>query len=191
MPQSELLKFVRQLLESLGIEYMLTGSMVSSAQGQPRMTYDIDVMVLLDQPTATRLTDAFDAAGFYVSAPAVGAAVARRGMFNVLQTSTGQKIDFYVLPEDDYEQTRFARRVPLVVDGEKVFASTAEDTILSKLRWAKLSGGSERQMRDACYVYELQAHTLDRDYLAGWIGRLGLNELWDAMIATARPIDPA
>lgn len=191
MPQSELLKFVRQLLESLGVEYMLTGSMVSSAQGQPRMTYDIDFMVRLDQPAAARLSEAFDAAGFYVSAPAVSAAVARRGMFNVLQTSTGQKVDFYVLPEDDYEQTRFARRTPLVVDGDEVFATTTEDTIISKLRWAKLSGGSERQMRDACHVYELQAQALDRDYMAQWVERLGLNELWEAMIAMARPIDPA
>lgn len=190
MPQSELLKFVRQLLESLSIEYMLTGSIVSSAQGEPRMTHDIDILVRLDSTTATRLAAAFDQAGYYVSEAAAEAAVQRRGMFNVLQTSTGQKVDFYVLPYDDYEQVRFARRKELLVDGEAVFATTAEDTILSKLRWAKLCGGSERQMGDARRVYEVQTQHLDREYLATWVERLELLEFWNALIASARPIDP-
>lgn len=191
MPQSELLKFVRQLLESLGIEYMLTGSMVSSAQGEPRMTHDIDILVRLDRAQAAKLSIEFDRAGFYISDAAVHAAVAQHGMFNVLQTATGQKIDFYMLPEDEYEQTRFARRTTVVVAGEDVFATTAEDTILSKLRWAKLSGGSERQMGDARRVYEVQAPQLDRAYLEAWIQRLDLGELWNELLTSARPIDPA
>jgi hypothetical protein len=191
VPQSELLKFVRQLLESLGIEYMLTGSLASSAQGDPRMTHDIDLMVKLDAPSAERLTAAFLADDYYVSDVAVKAAVGRRGMFNVLKTSTGQKIDFYVLPDEEYEQIRFARRVPLSVSGEEVFATTAEDTIVSKLRWAKLCGGSERQMQDALRVFEMQAATLDRAYIDLWIERLELKPLWDELLAAAKPIKPA
>lgn len=191
MSQSELLRFVKRLLESLGIDFMLTGSMVSSAQGEPRMTHDIDIMVRLEAKTARQLVEAFDAAGFYVSDAAAQDAVRRSAMFNVLQTSTGQKIDFYVLPNDEYEQTRFARRIMLDVAGEHVPATSVEDTILSKLRWAKLSGHSERQLGDAARVYELHAAQLDRPYLEHWITRLELQELWQRLISTTTPLDPA
>lgn len=38
MPQQELLKKVIQALDETGIEYMVTGSVVSSLQGEPRTT---------------------------------------------------------------------------------------------------------------------------------------------------------
>ena len=42
MPQQELLKLVIARLDEAGIEYMLTGSLASSLQGEPRATHDID-----------------------------------------------------------------------------------------------------------------------------------------------------
>jgi hypothetical protein len=187
--QSELLKFVVQLLESLGIEYMLTGSVVSSAQGEPRMTHDLDVMLRIDQTSAQVLADRFAEAGFYVSDAAVRDAVAKRRMFNVLQTSTGQKVDFYVLPHEEYELIRFARRTVINVDGVDASATTVEDTIVSKLRWANLSGQSERQIGDALRVYELHARQLDLDYILNWIHRLGLVPLWQELLSRAQPLD--
>jgi hypothetical protein len=46
--------------------------------------------------------------------------------------------------------------------------STPEDTILMKLRWSAKAGGSEKQLSDACRVYELQAGALDEAYLERW-----------------------
>lgn len=45
MSQQELLKKVIQVLDDVGIQYMLTGSVVSSLQGEPRSTHDIDMEV--------------------------------------------------------------------------------------------------------------------------------------------------
>jgi predicted nucleotidyltransferase len=45
MSQSELLKKVVKTLEGAGIEYMATGSVASSMQGEPRSTHDIDLVV--------------------------------------------------------------------------------------------------------------------------------------------------
>lgn len=45
MLQPELLiRKVVQILESAGIEYMMTGSIVSSLQGEPWSTHDIDLV---------------------------------------------------------------------------------------------------------------------------------------------------
>ena len=44
MSQQELLAKVVHTLEQLEIEYMVTGSIVSSMQGDPRSTQNIDIV---------------------------------------------------------------------------------------------------------------------------------------------------
>jgi hypothetical protein len=69
-----------------------------------------------------------------------------------------------------------------------LWVSSAEDTILAKLRWAKLSGGSEKQDTDALRVYEVQYSLLDTDYLERWVETLGLRSEWQRLLGKARPI---
>jgi hypothetical protein len=38
-----------------------------------------------------------------------------------------------------------------------------------KLKWAKLSGGSEKQFTDALRVYEIQYVNLDLSYMETWV----------------------
>ena len=61
------------------------------------------------------------------------------------------------------------------------------DTILSKLRWARLSGGSEKQFGDALRVYEVQRPGLDLAYLERWTRELDLRELWERLLSEASP----
>jgi hypothetical protein len=44
MSQQELLAKVVGALDQLEIQYMITGSIVSSLQGEPRSTHDIDIV---------------------------------------------------------------------------------------------------------------------------------------------------
>lgn len=46
MSQQELLVKVTQVLNELGIDYMITGSMASNMQGEPRLTHDIDIVTI-------------------------------------------------------------------------------------------------------------------------------------------------
>jgi hypothetical protein len=59
--------------------------------------------------------------------------------------------------------------------------SSPEDTILAKLRWAKLSGGSEKQCTDALRVYEVQFGKLDLEYLERWVKKLDVESLWERL----------
>ena len=52
MSQQELLRLVVQSLDDLDVEYMLTGSIVSSLQGGPRSTHDIDLVVAIEPASA-------------------------------------------------------------------------------------------------------------------------------------------
>jgi hypothetical protein len=54
---------------------------------------------------------------------------------------------------------------------------SVEDAILSKLEWAKSSGDSERQIRDAANVLEMNPG-LDRGYVDQWAEELGVDDLW-------------
>jgi len=45
MPQPQLLEKVLAVLDGNAIDYMITGSIVSSLQGEPRSTHDVDIVV--------------------------------------------------------------------------------------------------------------------------------------------------
>jgi hypothetical protein len=97
-------------------------------------------------------------------------------MFNLIDTVGGDRIDFWALTDDPFDQSRFSRRLHSDVFGARIAVSAPEDTILQKLRWSSSLGGSERQLRDAVGVYQVQRGVLDEDYLDAWSKTLGVVE---------------
>jgi hypothetical protein len=77
--------------------------------------------------------------------------------------------------------TEFERRARRAVLGVQLPVCTAEDSVLSKLEWAKKGGGSERQLRDVAGIVALQGDALDRAYITRWAEELGVAELWEAV----------
>lgn len=153
---------------------MVTGSLVSSMQGQPRSTHDIDLVVSLSPDTDLYLNAAFPEAEYYLDPESIREAVSSGGMFNLIEFATGDKVDFWLLTPEAYDQSRFGRRVRQALFGLVIPVTAPEDTILQKLRWMKLSGGSEKQFQDAVSVYEVQFEVLDQAYLEHWARELGL-----------------
>lgn len=56
MSQQELLRKVIQTLDEAGIQYMVTGSVASSLQGEPRSTHDIDLVVAVERADANKVS---------------------------------------------------------------------------------------------------------------------------------------
>jgi hypothetical protein len=179
------LRFVVQVLDSNSIEYMVTGSVASSLQGEPRATHDLDIVVAIRAHDAPILLSYFKRPQFYLDGNAILEAIRTGGMFNAINLEEGDKVDFWMLTDDAFDTSRFARRVTVDVFGTSLKVSSPEDTILAKLRWSKLSGGSEKAFIDALRVFEVQAHTLDQAYLAEWVEALGVSELWRRLQADA------
>jgi hypothetical protein len=176
--QPELLKRIADSLGAAGIEYMVTGSIASSLQGEPRATHDVDLVVDIDASAVDLLRTAFPAPRFYLDEVAVQEAIRSAGMFNVIDTEEGDKVDFWLLTQDPFDRSRFSRRQEEDVLGLSLVVSSPEDTILAKLHWARLSGGSERHVVDALRVFEVQGGALDRAYLDTWAERLGVEPDW-------------
>ncbi len=177
MSQPELLRKVVRTLDELGIEHMVTGSVASSLQGEPRSTHDIDIVIAVDRARAEDLVKAFPSPGFYLDEHSVLDAIGKQDTFNLLDVNSGDKVDFWVLTDEPFDRSRFARRYAEEVAGTRINVSCAEDTILAKLRWAKLSGGSEKQFTDALRVYEVQFRNLDIEYLRSWAAKLSVDSM--------------
>jgi len=187
MSQLDLLKRVVNALVEEGVGYMVTGSLVSSIQGEPRSTHDIDIVVAISPQQAVRLPARFPEPDYFLDAYSVEVRVRSGSMFNLHDNRTGDKVDFWPLAPDPFYLNQFHRRVKHDFDGFGVFVSRPEDTIVSKLKWCKLGGRSGRQFRDALRVFEVQHATLDLGYIEHWTSELNVHDLWLRIKQEATP----
>jgi hypothetical protein len=186
--QSDLLKKIAAILSAQKIPYMLTGSLVSSIQGEPRSTHDIDVIISIRPSDIPGIVQAFPAGEFYLDQESITQALKNQGMFNVIDLREGDKVDFWMLTDSEFDHSRFSRRQEFELLGEKVWLSSAEDTILAKLRWAELCGGSRKHYLDALKVYEVQYPQLNMGYLTDWARQLNLIALFNKLTGEAKII---
>lgn len=180
MSQSELLIHTVKALNESANEYMLTGSLVSSMQGEPRATHDIDLIITATSNSIEMFLGKFPKDNYYYDTNAAKKAMADGGMFNILSFS-GDKVDIWALTDSEFDQARFSRKQVVELFGLPLNVSSPEDTILMKLLWSKQCGGSEKHLFDAAKVYDLQQETLDVDYLGTWIRKLNLVDQLTAM----------
>jgi hypothetical protein len=189
MSQQELLKRVVQALSHAHVEYMLTGSFASSLQGEPRSSHDIDIVVAIKASAISNLVKSFPPPRFYLNEESIVEAIARRDVFNLIDVTTGDKVDFWLLTDEPFDRMRFSRRRFEEVMGMQIAVSAPEDTILAKLNWARLSGGSTKQFTDALRVYEVQFGKLDIDYLRDWAKKIGVVDLLEKIETEAETIE--
>jgi hypothetical protein len=187
MSQIDLLRHVVSILEEAGIEYMITGSIASSLQGEPRATHDLDVVVEIRDVDVPVVLAAFPQPRFYVDREAIREAIRTGGMFNVIDVAEGDKVDFWMLTDEPFDLSRFSRRLRERALGIEFDVSSPEDTILAKLRWSQLGGGTSKPYLDALRVYEVQNEILNHLYLDDWANRLGVVALWDRLRLEAEP----
>ncbi|MCB0106282.1 MAG: hypothetical protein KDE53_10245 [Caldilineaceae bacterium] len=151
MIQENAFAAVLDALNALEIPYMIVGSYASNYWGRPRMTHDADLVVELNASQATdpaqRLADEFHAPDFVIQE-----AAERGNHFNAIHLDTSFKIDFWLRKQTDYEEICFSRRVLGTMFERKVWLTSAEDIILSKLLWYKMSPVLDRQLQWDCLV---------------------------------------
>jgi hypothetical protein len=109
-------------------------------------------------------------------------------MFNRIDNDTGDKVDVWLLTDRAFDLSRFGRRYKAPIGGVSIYLSRPEDTILHKLTWAEMTGGSEKQFGDVRGVYELQHGIIDRAYIEQRLDALGVRRLWDKLLADASPV---
>ena len=178
MSQFDLLRYIAELLNQLNIPFMLVGSHASSYYGEARSTHDIDIVIDLDPRQIPSLINRIDPGRYYISESAL-----REGrMANLIDTHTGDKVDFFILDSAPENRVAFDRRSVKGILGLNVPIASAEDTILAKLRWSEMSGGSQRQISDIQQILRVQRNRLDENYLHEQADRMGLALQWSELL---------
>ena len=177
-PASTLRRIV-EVLETTGIPYMVTGSFASSYHGVPRASHDIDIVAAPDEEQIRRLVGRLPSKEYFVDLDSALDALACESMFNIIDLTTGWKVDVIIRKSRDFSRREFDRRIPARLFGLDIVLASQEDVVLSKLEWAK-QGRSERQIEDVAAVLKRCWGTLDQDYLLEWILDLGLQAEWES-----------
>lgn len=150
-----------ECLEQAKIPYMLTGALVVNFHGKPRMTHDIDFVIFITQEEIPRIKELFDK-DFFINEESLQLALNEKSMFNIIHKDTAAKIDFWILKDDEYNTTAFARRKKYLFYQTEMSLATPEDTIISKLEWYKMSD-VDKHYYDAVGVYRIQGYKLDKN----------------------------
>lgn len=187
MTEQELLRDCLRRLNSRDLAYMLTGSMASNAWGIPRTTHDLDFVVQLPPSQIATFVEAFRSEDYFVDEAMVRSAYQPPNQFNVIHIPSALKVDFWMLKADEFEREMFRRKLKDAWLGEPVWIATAEDVVLHKLYWNKLTP-SDRQLGDVAGVVAVQKGKLDEAYLRRWSTELSVTaELEKALSGSLRP----
>ena len=173
MNERELLVDCLGRLNRTGVIYYLTGSMASNYWGIPRTTHDLDFVVQLPATAVPLIVQEFSE-DFHLDNAAVHAVFEPPHQFNAIDPRSALKVDFWLAGTEPFDQEMLARRVQVTLFGEPAWISTAEDVILHKLVWNRISP-SDQQTGDAAGIVAVQAEALDKVYLGRWAGILDLS----------------
>ncbi len=129
-------------LQQVGLQYHLTGGLVSSYYGEPRLTQDIDIVVAIQQADVAKLFKVLTPE-FLVDYAAIEAAVRSDRLFQGLDQETFLKVDFHV---NGSIRGEFQRSVTIeLFPGISVPIVSKCDAIVSKLLWVKAGSGKSRE----------------------------------------------
>ena len=152
----------------------------------PRSSQDLDLVIDQDAASLRRFLASLPAAEYYADADTALDAFRCRGRFNVIDTATAWKADLIIRKARPFSIEEMQRSSEGELLGTRVFVASAEDTVISKLEWAQLGGGSEVQLRDAAGILTLQGRSkLDVAYIEHWVRELGLEDSWLRLLATS------
>lgn len=175
--QAELMILVSELLVRHDIPHMITGAWSVIYYGRPRASHDIDFVVDIPEKEQHLVIKAIKTLGtdFLFQKESIKEAVKEKRMFNILYLPTMLKLDFWMLKDEPFDQSRFSRKKQVKILNHLLWLASAEDTILQKLKWYQ-KAKIEKHLIDAAFVYQIQKKNLDGEYLKKWAKILGVSK---------------
>ena len=191
---------ILRTLEAIEAPYMIIGAFAATVYGTTRVTYDIDIVVDLDEKHIEALATAYPLPRYYADPVQMRDSIRMGIMFNIIDTERGEKADLLPLTMAPSYRRAFRRRVRQRVDvpsaeSFEVWCARPEDVIVGKLMaWAE--GRSRKHETDIheMMVYQYlgvdaeQSVAFDESYVDAEALRLGADvaELWETIKASAR-----
>ena len=147
---------------------------------------DVDVVCDLTESQAVPFVSRFNA-DFYVSQTAVENAVRNKSCFNLIHLPTAFKVDVFVSRGRPFDKDSMRRATQERIGTTRTLEvpiATAEDSIVSKLEWYRLTEEtSERQWNDVTRLVRLLGDHLDITYLRHASDAVGVRNLLDRLLS--------
>ena len=157
-------KKIVRFLNRGGYNYIVIGGIASSTIGEPRITADVDVDIVISKEDVPYFLDKAAKAGFQVPVKKCMESARRVGVF---QISFGDYHIDFIIASTELEAQAFQRRRTIELHGVKAFFPTPEDLIL-----LKIIPGRDKDLLDAKSVILRHKGKLDTRYLKAWATRL-------------------
>lgn len=185
-------------LEELSIPYAIIGGFAATIYGITRTTFDIDIIVNLEEAHIQALSAAFPPPRYYADPHQMRTAMEIGSSFNIIDSTLGEKADLFPLTMDLRYQPAFENRIRRTLDmpGQErlsVWAARPEDVILGKLMaWDE--GRSERHPSDiyAMMVFHYLGGDADLSFDLQYVRKgsqiisQAAADLWDLINQTAK-----
>ena len=194
-PDFSLFLGILSTLEAIGAPYMIIGAFAATVYGSTRVTYDIDIVVELEEEHIQALAAAYPSPRYYADPAQMRDSIRLGIMFNIIDANRGEKADLIPLTMEARYSQAFQRRVRQVVEVPgaepfEVWCARPEDVIVGKLMaWAE--GRSHKHETDVfdMVVFQYldvdptQSAAFDESYVDMQARALGPDvvELWAAI----------
>ena len=188
MRELNLVLLFTQRIDKLGVPYMVSGSVAAILYGEPRLTNDVDMIVVLSRERAAGLAELFAPSEFYcppLEVITVEALREQRGHFNIIHQETGFKADIYLGGRDPLHAWGLARAKRVQLGEDTIVVAPPEYVIVRKLEYYR-EGGSEKHLRDIRAMLRTSPELIHQADLQRLITERGLDEHWQKSIKEDR-----
>ena len=168
-------------LNRIGIPFMVVGSFSSNVYGIPRSTKDAD-FVIQAEGNAVDLLATEIANEFTLDPQASFETVTGTTTYRLTHRDSAFLIELFLLSADPHDVARFARRVNGFLEGQPIQIPTAEDVIITKLRWSR-HGSRQKDIDDVRGVLAVQGTQLDFDYVRAWTEKHGTLAILERLLS--------
>ena len=157
------LKLLNDCLISSNIDYAIIGGVAVAVWGEPRLTKDIDVKVLLSRKESEKLFDAITKQGYQPFGDNPIEKLKKYGILFVHDTC-GIRIDLH-LSDTSFDRKVIKRACKIEIEsGITVNICSAEDLIIYKMLSTRSSDS-----RDFESIIDCQGNALDDQYIIKWL----------------------
>ena len=157
-------KKIVKFLNSGGYNYIVIGGIAASTLGEPRLTADVDVDIVIDKKDVPGFLNKAAKAGFKVPVKKCIESARRMGVF---QISFGDYHIDFIIASTDLETQACERRRTIQLHGIRAFFPSPEDLIL-----LKIIPGRDKDLLDAKSIVLRHKGKLDTQYLKSWAKKL-------------------
>ena len=150
-------------LNDAEIKYMVTGSVATICYGEPRMTHDIDLVVMLTDEDISKLATVFPEDKFYLPPTEVIKVEKNRsirGHFNIIHYDSAFKADIYFTGKEQLLLWGMRNRKKWNAGETEFWIAPPEYVIIKKLHYWE-EGHHEKHLDDIRAMLHVQGDTID------------------------------